>query len=704
MSEASLSRREFLTVSGGLGAGLVLSFSLPGLGHAARPNAPGRHELSAWIRIGTDDVVHFSVSKLEMGQGVFTSIPMVLAEELEVDWKQVRAEQAPADARFGRQQTGGSMSIRTGFDALRKVGAAAREMLIEAGSARWQVARAECRAEQGAVVHTPTGRRLRYGELAESAAALSPPPNPPLKERSAFRIVGQRVPRLDTPAKTDGSARYGLDVQVPEMRVAVVERAPTLGARVASFDAAATLAVAGVERVVEIPSGVAVVAKSTWPAMKGRERLEVQWAPGAGAEISDESIDAHCRAVIGDARVARDEGDAEQALTGAATTVEATYNFPYLAHATMEPMNCTAHVRGDACEIWVPTQSQSMTRDAAVSITGLAPEQVTVHPTFMGGGFGRRGAADFVEDAVHISKQLGWPVKVMYSREDDMRAGHYRPTGHNQLSGALDADGRPIAWLHRLAVPSIMREKGWPAKGGIDRIALEGARNLPYAIPNLRVAWADVDLPISTHWWRSVGSSHNAWVTECFFDELCRAGGIDPVEGRLGLLGKHPRHARVLRVAAEKSGWGKPLPEGQARGVAVHESFGSFVAQVAEVSLGKTGRPRVHRVVCAIDCGDVVNPDTIEAQMEGAIAFGLSAALHGRVHFSKGRVLSANFDRYPLLRMKEMPRVETHIVTKGDPLGGVGEPGTPPIAPAVCNALLALTGKPVRSLPITPIV
>jgi isoquinoline 1-oxidoreductase beta subunit len=516
--------------------------------------------------------------------------------------------------------------------------------------------------------------------------------------------VGKRIPRLDTPAKVDGSALYGLDVQISEMRVAVVERPPTFGATVVSFDASATLAVKGVERVVEIPSGVAVVATSTWPAMKGREKLEVKWAPGAGANLSNESIDAQCRAVLADAIVVREEGDAADALQGATTIVEATYSFPYLAHATMEPMNCTAHVRNDACEIWVPTQSQTMTRNAAVVITGLDPEQVTVHPTFMGGGFGRRGAADFVEDAVHISKQVGTPVKVMYSREDDMRAGHYRPTGYNELSGALDSDGRVVAWDHRLAVPSIMREKGWGMAGEIDSVAVEGARNLPYAIPNLRVAWADVDLPISVHWWRSVGSSHNAWVTECFFDELCKAGGIDPVEGRLGLLEAHPRHQRVLRVAAEKAGWGKALPEGHAHGVAVHESFGSFVAQVAEVSLGKMGRPRVHRVVCAIDCGDVINPDTIEAQMEGAIAFGLSAALHGKVNVSEGRVQSANFDRYPLLRMKEMPRVETHIVAQGDPMGGVGEPGTPPIAPAVCNALLALTGRPVRSLPIEPIV
>ncbi len=704
MPERGLSRRHFLEVSGGVGVGLVLSFALPGGPAAARKTAPpGTQELNAWIRIGTDDTVEFFVSQLEMGQGVFTSVPMLIAEELEVDWQRVRAQQAPADDRFGRQRTGGSASIRRGFDEFRRVGAAAREMLIAAAGEAWSVPRSECRARQGVVIHEPTGRQLRYGELAARAAALPAPTDPPLKPRSEFRIVGRRVPRLDTPAKTDGSAQYGMDVQMDGLRVALVERPPTLGAKLASFDASAALAVEGVERVVEIPSGVAVVARTTWPAMKGREQLRVKWNPGDGANVSDESIDAQCRAAIGRTRLARDDGDVDQALAGAASTVEAVYEFPYLAHAAMEPMNCTAHVRDGECEIWVPTQTQSGTRAAAVKITGLAPEQVAVHPTYMGGGFGRRSATDFVEDAVHLSKSVGAPVKVVYSREDDMRAGYYRPAGTSEFTGGLAADGTPIAWRHRMATPSIMRQKGWTLSDDIDGVVVEGARNLPYAIPNLRVGWAEVELPISTHWWRSVGSSHNAYVTECFFDELCRAGGVDPVEGRLALLDSHPRHQRVLRVAAERAGWGTSLPEGRTRGVAVHECFGSFVAQVAEVTVGKNGRPRVHRVVCAIDCGDVVNPDTIEAQMEGAIAFGLSAALHGRVHFAAGRVTSANFDRYPLLRIREMPRVETHIVTSGDPLGGVGEPGTPPIAPAVCNALLALTGKPVRRLPITPV-
>ncbi|MCH2170610.1 xanthine dehydrogenase family protein molybdopterin-binding subunit [Myxococcota bacterium] len=697
-----LSRRRFLAVSGGGAAGLMLSFSLP-LESLAREvevaQSDEPNELNAWVRVSEDGSVSFSVSEIEMGQGVFTAIPMILAEELEVDWESIQVEQASVDPRFGRQLTGGSQSIRHGFDSFRKAGAAAREMLIAAAAGQWGVEAKECRAERGVVHHSPSGREASYGQLAARAATLPPPQDPPLKDRSDYRIIGQRIPRLDTPSKVEGKAVYGLDVRVEGMRVAQVERPPTLGASVESFDAAQALKVTGVEQVVEIPSGVAVVARSTWPAKKGRDRLKVEWTPGQ-VEVSDDSILASCRESLDGGIEVRNEGDAEAALRDCATSLEATYTFPYLAHATMEPMNCTAHVTEDRCEVWAPTQSLSSTQAAAARTSGMPLERVVVHPTFLGGGFGRRSATDFVEDAVSLSKAVGQPVQVVYSREDDMRAGFYRPVGYNELAGGLDADGQPVAWRHRMASPSILREKGWPMRQGVDFAAVEGARNLPYAIPNLSVSWSDVDLPISTHFWRSVGSSHNAWVTECFFDELCAAGGRDPLEARLKLLDEHPRHQRVLRVAGEKAGWGGSLPEGHARGVAVHEAFGSFVAQVAEVSIGPGGRPSVERVVCAIDCGDVVNPDTVEAQMEGGIAFGLSAALHGAVHFDQGRVVSGNFDGYPLLRMAEMPRVETYIATAGDPLGGVGEPGTPPIAPAVCNALLALTGKPVRSLPI----
>ena len=679
--------------------GLLLSFPLSLRGAEWAPADSTVAELNAWIRVDPRGEVHFRISEVEMGQGVFTAIPMILADELEVPWERVHAIQAPADARFGTQQTGGSRSIRQGFEDFRRVAASAREMLIRAAAARWEVPPEQCSAREGSVRHAASGREVGYGALATAAASLPAPADPPLKARSDFRIIGQRTPRLDTPSKVDGSAIFGLDVQRENMRVAQVERPPTLGGRLESFDADDALAVAGVERVLAIPSGVAVVARSTWPAVKGRRQLHVRWQPGESG-ISDESILAACKQALGSGLAVRNDGDVEDALGSATKTLEASYRFPYLAHATMEPMNCTAHVHDGRCEIWAPTQSLSATRDAAVRITGLPPERVSVHPTFLGGGFGRRSATDFVEDAVHLSMAMNTPVKVMYSREDDMRAGFYRPTGYNELSGGVDSEGWPVAWRHRMASPSILRDKKWPVANGIDFAAVEGARNLPYAIPNLFVSWADVELPVESHWWRSVGSSHNAWVTECFFDELCQLGGVDPLEARQKLLEGHPRHQRVLRVAAEQAGWGSPLAEGRARGVAVHEAFGSFVAQVAEVSLRSDGRPKVHRVVCAIDCGEVVNPDTVEAQMEGGIAFGLSAALHGALHFRDGRVLPGNFDTYPLLRMREMPRVETHIIARGEPMGGVGEPGTPPIAPAVCNALLALTGKPVRELPI----
>jgi isoquinoline 1-oxidoreductase beta subunit len=701
MHDPRLSRRDFLVISGGASAGLVLCFALPARARLAA-TAASDAELNAWIRIAPDGSVSFASSEIEMGQGVATSIPMILAEELEVPWESVSVHHAGVDERFGLMRTGGSQSIRQGFEDFRRAGAAAREMLIAAAMLEWNAPRDACRASDAIVTHVPSGRTLQYGQLAAKAATLTPPAEPPLKDRSQYKIVGRRVRRLDTPAKVDGSAVYGLDVKVEGMRVAQVERPPTLGGSVASFDASEALKVEGVERVVEIPSGVAVVARSTWPAAKGRKRLRVDWKPGR-VDISDAKIMAECKSVLDDGVTARADGDVQAALSSAMKTVEATYTFPYLAHATMEPMNCTAHVREDSCEVWVPTQTVTGTRDAAAEAAGLPKDRVTVHPTYLGGGFGRRSAMDFVLDAVHLSKAVGGPIQVVYSREDDMRGGFYRPAGYHELAGGVGENGELVAWRHRMASPSILRDKGWALRDGIDFAAVEGARNLPYAIPNLFVSWADVKLPISTHWWRSVGSSHNAYVTECFFDELCRAGSLDPLEARLQLLSEHPRHARVLRKAAEHGGWGQKLAEGHALGAAVHEAFGSFVAQVAEVSVGKNGQPRVHRVVCAIDCGDVVNPDTVEAQMEGAIAFGLSAALHGGLHFDEGRVVQGNFDGYPLLRIVEMPRVETYIVTSGDPLGGVGEPGTPPIAPAVCNALLALTGKPVRSLPIAPI-
>ena len=693
-------RRDFVTTVSAAGAGLLIGFRLPRHVSAAPRALAGESELNAWIRIGTDDQVTLVVNESEMGQGVLTSLPMILAEELDVDWSRVRSEHALADQRYGNQGTGGSSSVRGDYATLRKAGAAARQMLIAAAAAEWAVRPEDCSTLPGAVVHGNSGRRLTFGRLAARAATLTPPADPPLKDAKDFRIIGKATKRLDTPAKATGRAIYGIDVRLPGMLVAQVIRSPVFGGKVASFDPTPALRVPGVRRVVEIPSGVAVVGDDFWSAQKGRDALNVRWDAGAGGELSSESIAAKLRELAPGGTTAIRTGDPDAALGAAgARRIDAEYEVPYLAHATMEPLNCTADVRADACEIWVPTQAQTGSRRLASQITGLPLEKVTLHTTFLGGGFGRRSQTDFLADAVHTSKAVGRPVKVVYTREDDMHAGWYRPVAYNAVSAALDADGWPTAWVHRIASPSILANMG-PLRDGIDGTAVEGARNLPYAIPNLLVSWAEADFPIPVWFWRSVGSSINGFVTECFLDELAHAGGKDPVELRRRLLTEHPRHRRVLDLAAEKAGWGTPLPEGRARGVAVHESFGSIVAEVAEVSLGEDGVPRVHRVVCAVDCGQYVNPDTIVAQMESGIVYGLSAALYGEITIDRGHAVQSNFDNYRVLRIDQMPVVDTYIVAEGDPMGGIGEPGTPPIAPAVCNALLVLTGKPVRRLPI----
>ncbi len=716
-AESEITRRALLQVSGGIGLGLVVSFIAPagalfgGAAPAGAANAvavaPGG-EVTAYVRVGPDGIVTISLPKSEMGQGVLTSLAMLVAEELEVDWSKVRSEHAIAnDARYGKWGTGGSRSVRENFDSFRRAGATARELLVSAASEGWGVPRESCLAKDGEVIHEASGRRLAYAALAERAAQLplnKKAKEPKLKPRSAWRVIGKEVRRLDTPAKVDGSAIFGIDVRVPGMLVAQVVRPPELGGAVASFDAKPALAVEGVRAVVEIPNGVAVVATSFWAATSGRRKLAIEWKPGPNGTLDNEAIRKLCLAAVEKGITARNDGDVAKALAGAGAKrkLEAVYEFPYLAHATLEPMNCTAKVDADSCELWAPTQSPTGAADAAAKITGFSVDQIRVNTTLLGGGFGRRSATDFVEDAVHLSKHMKAPVQVIYTREDDMRAGLYRPAGANVMRGAVDAEGWPTVWDQRIASPSIMREKSWTAmmKDGIDFTAVEGVRNLPYAIPNVFVSWADVVLPVSTHWWRSVGSSQNGWVTECFFDELCALGGKDPVEARKRLLAKHPRHVRALERAAREAGYGKPLPSGHAHGVAVHESFGSIVAQVAEVSLEADGQPRVHRVVCVVDCGEVVHPAGVRHQMESGITVGLSAALTGEIAIEKGRITTGNFDGFPLVRIGQMPRVETHIIAEGDPMGGIGEPGTPPIAPAVCNAIFKLTGKPVRRLPI----
>ncbi len=659
-----ITRRDFLEAAGVAGAGLMISFHVPASGRRLEPAAAAPFAPNAWLRIGADESVLVVVDRSEMGQGVTTSLPMLLAEELEADWSKVRIESAPADKAyinpmFGMQGTGGSTSVRAAYTPLRKAGAAAREMLLSAAAETWGVDKSTCRAEKGAVIHTPTNRRLTYGKLVAKAATVPLPHDVPLKDAKDWKILGTRVKRLDSPPKVDGSAQFGIDVKAPGLLVAVVARSPVFGGTAKSFDAAGAKAVPGV--------------KSQLFGQKAEQ-------PGA---------------------VARHDGDAQGALPGAATKLDATYELPFLAHATMEPMNCTAHVRADGVDIWAPTQFQTGAQGLGAGIGGVPPEKVKVHTTYLGGGFGRRFELDFIKEALEASKATGAPVKVIWSREDDTRNAQYRPACYHRLQAGLDATGQPVAWAHRVVAPSIMA-RVFPdtVKNGLDEEAVEGGVGMPYAVPNVHVDYVLTDTGIPVGFWRSVNNSYNAFVVESFIDELAHAAKKDPYEYRRDLLGKAPRHLGALNLAASKAGWGTPLPAGRSRGIAVYKAFESYVAEVAEVSVGSDGAPRVHRVVCAVDCGPVVNPDIVEAQMQSAIVYGLTAALWGEITIDKGRVQQSNFHDYRMLRLAEMPVVEVHIVPSSDAQGGVGEPGTPPIAPAVCNALFVLTGKRIRKLPI----
>src|SRR5438034_812689 len=612
-ASSNVTRREFLETATVAGAGLVIGFHIPG-GARFGPTPVAPFTPNAWLRINPDESVLVMVDRSEMGQGVTTSLPMLLAEELEADWSKIRIDFAPADKAyinpmFGMQGTGGSTSVRAAYTPLRKAGAAAREMLVAAAGETWGVDKSECRAEQGAVLHAASGRRLTYGKLVERAATVPVPHDVPLKDPKDWKILGTRVRRLDTPPKVDGSAQFGIDVKTPGMLVAVIARSPVFGGKVKSFDATKAKAVPGVRHVVEISSGVAVVADGYWPAKKGRDALEITWDEGPNAGVSSASISQlFAQRAEQPGAVARHDGVPDAALPAAPTKLDAAYELPFLAHATMEPMNCTAHVR---------------------------------------------------------------------------------------------AAGQPVAWTHRIAAPSIMA-RVFPdtVKNGLDGEAVEGGVGMPYTIPNVHVDYVLTDTGIPVGFWRSVNNSFNAFVVESFIDELAQAAKKDPYEYRRDLLGKAPRHLAVLNLAASKAGWGTPLPTGRARGIAVYKAFETYVAQVAEVSVDSDGAPHVHRVVCAVDCGPVVNPDTVEAQMQSAIVYGLTAALWGEITIDRGRVQQGNFNDYRMLRLAEMPQVEVHIVSSTDSQGGVGEPGTPPIAPAVCNAIFALTGKRVRKLPI----
>jgi isoquinoline 1-oxidoreductase beta subunit len=706
-----ISRREFLVTSAMAAGGLVLGIYLtgPDAALAARlSSAPFKP--NAFIRVGHDGTVTFIINHSEMGQGVYTSLPMLIAEELECDWRKVRVEEAPVDPAynnpaFGAQGTGGSTSTWTEWDRFSQAGATAREMLIAAAAKRWKVDPATCHAENGRVIHKG-GRSIEYGKLVAAAAKMPVPKDVRLKNPEVCKIVGKPRHRLDSPAKINGTAEFGLDVQFPGMLTAVVAHPPVFGGKVKSFNAVKARAVAGVKEVFQVPFGVAVVATGFPAAQKGREALEIVWDEGEWARLNTpEMVKEYALMAATPGVMVRKDGNPDQAYAQSGRKITAEYSVPYLAHATMEPLNCVVAPRENGCDIWTGTQSQTGDRNAAARILGLKPEQINLHTTFLGGGFGRRAnpANDFVVTTAEVAKVLKKPVKVVWTREDDMRAGFYRPMWYDRLMAGLDDKGDLIDWRHTIVGQSITTGtafEGMLVKNGIDETSVEGARDIPYAIPNLLIDLHSPRLGVPVQWWRSVGHSHNAFVVESFLDEVAHAAGKDPFEFRRTLLADKPRHRGVLELAAAKAGWGSPLPAGHGRGVAVHESYGSFIAHVAEVSVDPKGKVRVHRVVCAVDCGRFVNPDTIEAQMESGVVFGLSAALYGEITLKNGRVEQSNYHDYPVLRINEMPRVEVHIVTSKEEPGGIGEPGVPTVAPSVANAVFAVTGVRVRSLPI----
>lgn len=714
MSATTLKRRDFFKVGAAAGGGLLISLYLPELAHAATPKAsaikPALFTPNAFIRIATDDSVTIIVNKSEMGQGVYTSLPMLLVEELEADWSKIKIESAPVDAAynhpvFGIQITGGSTSTASEWERLRKAGATARIMLIAAAAQNWQVEPASLRAENGYVLHTASNRRASFGSLADKAATITPPKDVPLKDPKDFKLIGKPTRRLDTPSKLNGSAQFGLDVTIPGMMTAVVARPPVFGGKVISLDADKAKAIAGVKNVVQVPSGVAVIATGFWPAKLGREALEIKWDDGPNANLSTVAMrQQYATLAKKPGLVARKVGDPAKALAAAAKTITAEFEVPYLAHASMEPLNCVVDLHSDRCEIWTGTQFQTVDRMAAAATAGLKPEQVQIHTTLLGGGFGRRAnpASDFVVEAVQVAKAAKVPVKVVWTREDDTRGGWYRPMWYDHMVGGVDAAGNPVAWTHTIVGQSIMQGTLMEQfiKNGIDNASVEGAADLLYGIPNLQVDLHTPKLGVPVQWWRSVGHSHNGFAVEAFFDELAHAGGKDPYELRRALLAEQPRMRAVLDLVAQKAGWGKRLPAGRGRGIATHFSFDSYVAQVAEVSVDKSGAVRVHRMVCAVDCGQVVNPDTVKAQMEGGIIFGLTAALKAEITLDNGRVQQHNFHDYPMLRINEAPEIEVYIVPSTEKPTGVGEPGVPPVAPAVANAVFAATGKRVRKLPI----
>ncbi|HEU4460851.1 MAG TPA: xanthine dehydrogenase family protein molybdopterin-binding subunit [Methylibium sp.] len=723
------SRRHFIVTGAAAGGGLLVSVSLAGCDRAGRSEKPAESavgtassrsakeapdlEPNAFIRIARDGTVSFVMHKVEMGQGTFTALPMLIAEELDVDLQKVKLVQAPpdngryADPLLGGQVTGGSTSVRGAWEPLRQAGATARAVLVQAAAERWQVDAKECRTAAGSVTHAATGRSAHYGELVDAAARLKAPADVPLREPKDFRVIGKATRRLDSPEKVNGQARFGIDVRLPGMLVATVAASPVPGGKLAGVDEAKAKAVRGVRHVLRLENAVAVAGDHMWAAKQGLAAAAPTWQDGGHANVTIASIVKDMEAVTKQGAVARDDGDARAQLSKAKKRVDATYQMPFLAHATMEPMNCTIDLKADRCDVYVGTQVPVLAQAAVAKATGLAPEKVQVHNHYIGGGFGRRLEVDFIDQAARLAKQLPSPapLKVVWSREEDIQHDMYRPYYLDRLSAALDEQGQPVAWSHRITGSSIMaRFAPSTVKDGVDSDAVEGAKDMPYGIADVRVEYMRHEPVLPTAFWRGVGATHNIWVVESFIDELAAAGGFDAVSFRMKLLEKSPRHQAVLKLAADRAGWGQrpPARPGRktGRGVAVQLAFGSYMAQVAEVSVGAEGDVQVHRMVCAVDCGQVVNPDTVNAQIESGIVFGLSAGLWQEITLEKGRVVQANFGDYRVMRMNEMPQIDVIIVPSTDKPGGIGEPGTSCAAPALTNAVFAATGTRVRRLPI----
>jgi isoquinoline 1-oxidoreductase beta subunit len=712
MRGAGLSRRAFLKVSGATTGGLLISIKLCAQMREAEAAEAGRFAPNAFIRVGRDGQIVLTMPYVEMGQGTYTSISMLIAEELEVDLKQVRVEHAPPNEKLygnpligGVQATGNSNAIRAAWQPLRQAGAAARTVLVSAAAKKWKVEPASCRAERGEVIHVASGRRIKYGALVTDAAKLPVPEHVALKRPQDFKLIGTPAKRLDTPTKVNGTAVYGIDVRPPGLKIATLAQSPVFGGRVKSVDDAAAKAVKGVRQIVRLDDAVAVVADHMGAAKKGLAALVIEWDEGPHAKLNTDEVAGELeKATLNPGAIAQNIGDVNAAMASAVTKVDAIYQVPFLAHATMEPMNCTVHVRKDGCEVWVGNQVLARAQAAAAKTAGLPLDKVVVHNHLIGGGFGRRLEIDGVIRAVEIAKHVDGPIKLIWTREEDIQHDMYRPYFFDRISAGLDEKGKPVAWSHRFAGSSVIARWAPPLfKNGLDPDTTEGAIDLPYDLPSLHVEYLRVEPPgIPTAFWRSVGPSHNVFVTESFMDELAVAAKQDPVAYRRALLDKAPRAKAVLELAAEKAGWGQPLPKGIGRGVSLQFVFATYMAQVAEVEVSRDGAVRVRRVVCAVDCGTVVNPDTVQAQIQSAIIFGVTAALYGKITLKNGRVEQTNFDTYQILRMDEAPAIEVHIVQSSELPGGMGECGTSAIVPAVTNAIFAATGKRLRKLPIDP--